>query len=209
MAQVTDYGTLKTYLSTTSHYGTLTSEIPGFIQSAETMIAQKVRAQEMLATVTLQESDRDSGAVYNAPSDFLGAHSIANSDGWPLDQKSLKELKTFSLTGTNTLLYAVYGKKIEFRNSPATDSTFELIYFKKPAAFVSDSDTNDLIGAHPTLYQHAGLHWLHIHTQDLELASAHESAFDDLTDDINALAEEIVGAGGVKGHANFCSRSTM
>lgn len=211
MAQVTDYGTLKTWLSTTGHRSDLTADIPGFIQSAEGMIASKVRAIELVTTTTIVEADRVSGPIYNLPSDFLGYRAVTgtqSSQGYVLDAVSIAELYRYGLSGT-PVVFAVYDKLIEFRASPAVDTIFTLIYYAKPAAFVLDADTNSLLTSHPDLYQHSSIFWLHVHTQDLELAQAHESAFITAADDVNALAEEVRGAASVANQYNYSMGSTM
>lgn len=211
MAQITNYGELKTWVSNTGHRGDLTADIPGFIQSAESMIAEQVRAIEMVTTVALLEADRDAVAVYNLAADFLGAKAVTgtqSSVGYALKQVSIAELYRYALAG-DPVVYAVYDRQIEFRASPAVNAAFTLIYFKRPAAFVADGDTNSLLTNHPTLYQHASMFWFHVHTQDLELAAAHESAFGDAVDDVNALAEEVRGAASVADQQNFSCGATM
>jgi len=211
VAQVTDYGTLKAYLSTTGHRGDLAADLPGFIQSAETMIAQHVRAIEMVTTTPLIEADRSDGAVYNLSSDFLGARALTgtqSSVGYALKQVSIAELYRYSLSG-DPVVYAIYDRQLEFRASPALNAAFTLIFYQRPAAFVADIDTNSLLISHPTLYQHGALHWFHIHTQDVELATAHESAFMDAAVAVNALAEEVRGAASVANQQNFSCGATM
>ena len=211
MAQVSNHGELKTWLSTTGHRGDLTDEIPGFIQSAESMIAEHVRAIEMVKTAPLVEADRAAGAVYNLPSDFLGARAVTgtqSSVGYALKQVSLAELYRYSLSG-DPVVFAVYDRQIEFRAAPAVDAAFTLIYYARPAAFVADADTNSLLTNHVTLYEHSAIFWFHVHTQDLELATAHESAFMDAAQAVNSLAEEVRGAASVADQQNYCSGATM
>ncbi len=211
MALVTNYSTLKTWVSTTGHRGDLTADIPGFIQSAEGMIAAGVRAIEQVKTATLDEDDRDSGAVYNLPSDFLGARAVTgtkSSTGYALKQVAIAELYRYGLSGT-PVCFSIYNEQIEFRASPATDTAFTLIYFARLAAFSSDSDTNSLLTNHPDIYQHSAMHWFHVHTQDLELAVAHESAFVTAVNTVNALAEEVRGSASVANQYNYSCGSTM
>lgn len=211
MAQVTDYGTLKAWLANTGHRSDLTADIPGFIQSAESMIAEHVRAIEMVTTTPLVEADRDAGAVYNLSSDFLGARAVTgtiSSQGYTLTQVSIAELYRYGLSG-NPVVYAVYDRQLEFRASPALNAAFTVIFYKRPAAFVADTDTNLLLTNHPTLYQHASMHWFHVHTQDIELATAHESAFMDAAVAVTALAEEVRGAASIANQQNFSCGATM
>lgn len=211
MAQVTNYGELKTWVANTGHRGDLTSDIPGFIQDAEAMIATHVRAVEMVSTTPLVEADRDAVAVYNLSTDFLGARAVTgtqSSQSYTLKQISIAELYRYSLSG-NPVVYSIYDKQIEFRASPAVDAAFTIIYFKRLAAFSADGDTNTLLTNHPTLYQHAAMHWFHVHTQDVELATAHESAFIDAAAAVSALAEETRGAASVANQQNFNCGATM
>ena len=211
MAKVTDYGTLKTWLSTTGHRADLTADIPGFIQSAEGMIAAEVRALEFVTTATLGESDRSANAIYNLPSDFLGAKAVTGTQsgvGYALKQVSIGELYRYGLSGAS-VVFSIYDQLLEFRASPAVDASFTLIYFAKPAAFSADGDTNSLLTSHPDIYQHSSMFWFHVHTQDLELASAHETAFHTAVVAVNALAEEIRGAATVANQYNYSSVSTM
>jgi len=211
VAQVTNYGELKTWISSTGHRGDLTDDIPGFIQDAESMIATHVRSVEMVSTTPLVEADRDAGAVYNLSSDFLGAKAVTgtqSSVGYSLKQISIAELYRYGLSGT-PVVYAIYDQQIEFRAAPAADTEFTVIYFKRLAEFSADGDTNTLLTNHPTLYQHAAMHWFHVHTQDVELASAHESAFMDAAVAVSALAEEVRGSATVANQQNFNCGATM
>ena len=211
MAKISNYGELKTWLSNTGHRGDLTAELPGFIQSAESMIAAQVRAVEMVTTLAIVEADRSANAVYDLPSTFLGAKALTGTKSgidYALKQVSIAELYRYGLSGT-PVGYSIYGGQIEFRASPATDAEFTLIYFKRPAAFVADADTNLLLQRHPILYQHASMYWFHIHTQDLELSATHRDAFGFYVEEVNAQAEEIRGTGVVNPHANFHSGATM
>jgi hypothetical protein len=211
MAQVSNYGTLKTWLSSTSHRGDLTADIPGFIQSAESMIAEHVRSIEMVTTTPLVEADRSAGAVYNLPDNFLGARAVTgtrSSAGYALKQVSIAELYRYGTSG-DPVVFSVYDRQIEFRAAPAVDTEFEIIFYARPAAFSDDADTNTLLLNHVTLYQHSAMHWLHIHTQDVELASAHESAFMDTAAAVSALAEEVRGAASVANQQNYYSQGTM
>ncbi len=211
MAQVTDYGTLKAWLAATGHRADLTADIPGFIQSAEAMIATKIRAIELVKTAPLVEADRSALGVYNLPPDFLGARAVTGttaSQAYALKQVSIAELYRYGLSGT-PIVFAVYDNQIEFRASPAVDAAFTLIYYARPAALVADDDTNSLLTSHPDLYQHSAMFWFHVHTQDVELAEAHRSTFNDAVIDVNALAEEVRGSASVANQFNYCSRSAM
>ena len=127
---------------------------------------------------------------------------------YELKQVSLAELYRYGLSG-DPVVFAIYGSQIEFRASPSVDAAFTLVYYARPTAFVSDSDTNLLLTTHPVLYQHASMEWFHIHAMDYEPAEAHSNAFEDYVRDVNALSEEVRGTGVVNPQYNYHSASTM
>lgn len=167
------------------------SLLDSFVLEAEAMIAAKVRAMELVTTVTLDEDDRVTagGAVYSLPPDFLGPRALfrAGESEAPLIQRGLGEIRLFA-PSTGVFFYATYGFSVEFRGIPAEDSEFDLIYYARPAAMTDDDDEPLLLANHPGLYVHAGMHWYRIWSEDAELATAHHSAFDAMADDINKLA---------------------
>lgn len=204
---VTTYGELKTFLATFGRRSDLTAEIPDYVTAAQSMIATRVRALELVTSATLDETDRTSGAVYALPSNWLGARQVFSADG-ELKAVSLAELRRYVITAP-VFQYATYATSIEFRGSPPEDSEIELIYYARPAAFSADGDSNALLLAHPTLYIHAALHWLHLGTQDLELATAHKDLFESEAERVNELATRQIGSGSVAPRHNLTSRSAM
>lgn len=184
------YSELKTYLATISNRADLTADIPDFIASAEGMIARNVRAVEMVATATVDEADRDAGAVYSLPSDFLGARVLFGTymgAEYPVDMVSLAELRSYKAS-VPPYFACTYGFKLEFRGTPETDASYDLVYYQRPAAMSADADTSTLLVNHPDLYIHAGLYWLHVKTQDLELAKSHLELFNGTSNSVNMLA---------------------
>lgn len=205
---VTNYGELKSIVAQLGQRSDLTALIPQFIASAELMIAEKVRAPELLVSATLDETDRVSGGVYTLPSDYLGMRQVWRSDGCPIDPVSLNRLRTWPV-GAPAFKYATYGFSIEFRGAPSTDEEVSILYYARPAAFAADGDTNALLRNHHMLYVHAALSWLHTHTQDLELAQSHKSAFLAAVSDVNDLNTEQIGGAPTQSPVTLTSRSSM
>lgn len=204
---IANYGQLKTFLATFGIRTDLTAIIPDFVKSAESMIAQRVRALEMVTTAQLTDAQRVSGGVYTLPSNWLGARNVFSADG-EVKPAALYELRRYVVSAP-VFQYATYGLTMEFRGAPAVGATIDLIYFARPATFTNDSDTNTLLTNHQNLYIHAGLHWLHLHTQDLELANQHLQLFDQTAEGINSLEVAQRGSGSAAQSHNLTSRSTM
>lgn len=202
-----NYTDLQTFLASFVHrssHALTVADIPDFIQLGEGMIARDVRAIEMITSVTLAEIDRSSGAIYNLPTDFLGMRSLFGTyqgDAYQVKHKSMSELRSYA-TSAPPFFYTNYGLLLEFRGTPATDSEFDLIYFGRPVALATTA-TNSLLTNHPALYVHSSLHWLHLKTQDLELAKEHERLFIDQVSQVNALAARQRGNPQTAGAFNF------
>jgi hypothetical protein len=187
------YAELKALVANYAHRSDLDSFQDSFNLLAEARIARKVRATEMIQTVTMDESYRIDGATYGLPADFLGMRSLTtfiNGASYELNPMSFKELSRFDVTG-NPHSYTIYGRKIDFRGTPSPDTEFEMVYFARPAQLVDNTDTNTLLTNYPGLYLSANLAEVMTFTQDLELAQVYISQFQDAADSINALADEI------------------
>jgi hypothetical protein len=191
--------------------GDISTNLPSFILQAETAINKVVRSTDMITIVTLAESDRDSGSVYNLPTDYLGLRSItgtSNGQSYMLKSVSLTELNSYGTSGT-AQVYSIYANKIDFRGSPSVDATFQLIYYAKPAALVSGADTHTLLENHSDIYLSASLVAFHSFTQDLELQQAHDAAFRNKVIEINKLTDEIRGQITTAPSFNFDNGGTM
>lgn len=208
-----NYGQLKTFLGTFSNRTDTSAWIGDVVGMAENLIAQKVRATEMVTAVVIDEDDRSSGAVYTLPSNYLGTRSLYgtySSVEYPVNIVSLGELRTYKAS-VPPYFASTYGYSLEFRGTPDTDSAFDLLYYARPAAMSSDSDAPLLLTNHPNLYIHAGLHYVHLKTQDLELANSHKDLFEDAQMSVNALASEQRGGSRTQATANLMNynRSSM
>jgi hypothetical protein len=190
-----------------SHRSDLTARIPGFVDRAEAMIARKVRAIEMIDSVTLTDADRviADSPIYTLPSDFLEDRNVVTDD------RSLRKVSRDSLLSTNSSgLVQVYHMRsdpdaylMEFRAVPGTDAEIEVEYFARPAALTDDSDTNRLLAAHESVYLYAALFHLYTWTQDLELAQAAVDTFKDAADTLNELAGRFTGGTNEKPKQNL------
>lgn len=186
-----NYGQLKSLVANESHRGDLSAEIPGFIDRAEAMIARKLRAVEMLTSVTLTDADRIAAdsPIYTLPDGFLEERCVATSER-ELHKVGLATLLRYRQAGS-VLVYAMRGAsvtpRIEFRATPGAASEIAVEYFARPAALSDDADTNQLLELHESVYLHAALFALYSWSQDLELAQA---SFDTWLEAVETLNEQ-------------------
>ena len=189
------YAELRALIMDESHRADLTARVPGFVTRAEAMIARQLRAVEMIAQVTLTDSDRSAAEspIYDLPADFLEDRNvICSTETYP---QALRKVARDSLLRTNSvgtvqvfhLRSSALKYQIEFRANPSADAEIELEYFARPTALSGDDDTNRLLELHESVYLHAALFALYSWTQDLELAQA---ALDTWTNAVNTLNEQ-------------------
>jgi hypothetical protein len=191
---------------------TVGARIAAFIRRAEGMIAQYVRALEMIdESGTIVEGDRVNGGVYDLPADFLqrlAVFGILSGQGYQVTPVALSELRSRP-SSAPALWHAIYGRRIEFRGAPSTGEAFDLIYFARPAAMTADADERDLLTAHESLYINGALHWLYLDAHDSDLATVHKAGFMADAESINKLAKAAIAAGVVAMPYNFESGSAM
>jgi hypothetical protein len=171
-----NYGTLKTQILEDAHRPDLSTKVDDFIRQAEGEIYSRLRASEMIVRVNLTDADRvtaDEG-FYTLPTDYLEERSlfIEGTNGCMLESVSLAELRRVAGSAPVRHYSVISDSEVEFRGVPSTTDEIELIYFARPAAFSGDSDVNDVLTKHESIYLYAALSALYLYTQDLELAQA-------------------------------------
>lgn len=195
------FAELKAELAALCHRTDMTARIPQFVKRGESMIAARARTLENIKVDgQLVEGNRVAGGVYTLPADFLGLPKRgglkASSNPAPLELASLGYIRALSVS--NPVAFAcVFGRRIEFRGSPATNETVDMIYFQRPAALAADGDTNLILTNAESLYIHSALHWLHLEAQDLDMSGMHKQLFDDEVDRLNLVAERAMRSGAV------------
>lgn len=195
-----DYGTLKTAVLDNAHRPNLTTQVVEFIRKAEGLIRRELRAYEVAAT--LAEADRSSDGTYNLPSGLLEVRNLYNAAGVALEHKGLAELRTLSTT-SDVLWYALSVDQIEFRGVPGLNEEVQLVYLGWPAALSGDSDTNDLLALHESLYLDGALGYLYEWSQDTELADRAFQRFYDAIEKLNQQHGRRIGGTSAAGAYNF------
>ncbi len=208
-----NFGELKTFIQNFSKRSDtkVTDRLNDFVLLAEGTIARDVRSLELVTTVTVDEADRSSGAIYTLPTNFLGHRALTgtnNGQTYKLRHVGLEELNRYPTSGT-AQVFTTYGTNLEFRATPATDAAYTLIYYARPTALSADGDTNNLLTNHPNIYIKAAMAELYGFIEDAENAELHASAYVTDKDNLNALADESRGSGSIANGYEYDCGGTM
>jgi len=203
-----NYGTLRTRILADGHRPSLTAKAPDFVKFAEEEIAMRLRAAEMVTRASIGEAERIEEGVYSTPAGYLEERKIFRSDGCKLDKKDLGELREFPGSMDVFCFSPISDSEIEFRGVPATDATFDFVYFKRPTDFSADSDQNTLLTKYENLYIALALQALYLFTEDLELAAAQGQLALDTITTINEQGGRNLGGAATAGGYNFCQSGT-
>lgn len=192
-----NFGELKTAILADAHRGDLTAHVGRFVRLCEAMIATRLQASEMDATVTLDDTDRsgvDSG-LYTLPSGVLQVRRVMHGDT-TLEPVSVNTIRRRG-GSQSPFYYAVLGAtRLEVRGIPAADAELELDYWGRFVALSADGDTNVVLTNHEGIYMHGGLHYLRRHTEDWEMADAELAMFNNLVDALNEQSSRKIGNAG-------------
>jgi hypothetical protein len=190
-----NYGELKQAILDDTHRADLSTHVERFVRQAEGMLRRQLTGYELSTTIT--DTDRVADGLFSLPARVLIVRSIhlQGRQGDALHQVSPAAVRRLDATA-DVLQFCLYGSdQIEFRGVPGSSQVFDIRYFGTPAPFASDSDENDLLTDHESLYMAAGKFFLYQHTQDRELAKDEIDIFTSIVDDLNeATARKISGA---------------
>lgn len=190
-----NYGDLKQALLDDTHRADLSSFAERFVRETEGLIRRQLKGYILSTTIT--SADQVSDGLYNLPARTLDIRSLhlQGRQGDSLQRVAPGAIRRLSSTA-DVLYYCQYGNgTIEFRGIPGASDVFDLVYFGTPAPFASDSDENDLLTDHESLYLNGAKFFLYLHTQDRELANDSLQIFNSITETLNEqLARKISGA---------------
>ena len=203
-----NYGELKTAILDDTHRADLSPHVERFIRQCEGMIRRDLVAY--LINATLTDSDRVADGLFNVPGRLLQVRDIKlqGRQGDGLVRVSPGQIRRLDTTA-DVVQYAQNGDStIEFRGVPGTADIFDLLYYGTPAPFASDSDVNDLLTDHETLYMAGSKVFLYLHTQDKELAADEGNIFDSVVEDLNEQIARQIGGAVVAPSYNFAGGSS-
>tara|TARA_R110000765_G_scaffold39793_1_gene86245 strand:+ start:980 stop:1570 length:591 start_codon:yes stop_codon:yes gene_type:complete len=180
-----NYGELKSVVAEYIHRSDLTAMMPTFVEMAHARIMRDVRVPGMLEDSTLTVGS----APVALPAGFLDMRELSNTG--PVRRYNLKSVGRAQLneytaaTGGLPIAYSIIGNKVEIQ--PAADATLRIIYFKRFAMFVDDTDTNSILELNPYLYIYSVLIEANSYIQDTEQRA---KAVDFYTTEYQALNAE-------------------
>lgn len=179
MAGIANYGDLKADLAAYGQRTDLTARIPGFLKIAQNQVNIDLRIPEMIKTATLTVTTV--GDEFALPDDYLATRQLtgARGDGsiGPLESKGIDEIFGFGTSGT-PMAYTVWNNEILIRPTPAENAVFTLIYWARPAEFILDADTSDILTRYSQVFLYAGLVELHTFVQSYEEATLAAQRYD-------------------------------
>lgn len=184
---ISTFADIKAQIATLSNRANLTSQIPTFVQLAETRIAYgsregaftceplRIRAMEASADVTIATQ------TAALPTGYLQSRRLyINTD--PIDELGYIVPDLFwrtyiSSTTGKPRRFTVEGENLVFGPSPDSSYTGKILYYKKFTALSADADTNWLLTNAPSVYLHGSLMELYRFTRNMEKALDEHSAF--------------------------------
>ncbi len=190
-----NYGELKQAILDDTHRADLSSHVERFIRQCEGLIRRDLSGYLVGATMT--DSDRAGDGVYTLPARVLELRTVRlqGRQGDSIARVAIDQIHRLDST-TDVVQYAELGNgEIEFRGVPTASDVFDILYYGTPVAFSGDSDENELLTDHETLYMAGSKFFLYLHTQDMELAGAELDIFNGVIDTLNEqIARKIGGA---------------
>jgi len=202
-----NYGELKTAILDDAHRSDLSTHVERFIRQAEGLIRRDLKAYTLRTTLT--DANRVSGGVFTLPDYLLMLRQIIpqGRQGDQLQKVSPAAIRRLATTA-DVVQYAINGDgTIEFRGVPGAADVFDLTYYGTPEPFASDTDENDLLTDHETLYMAGGKFFLYLHTQDRELAGDEMEIFNGVIKTLNEQMSRKVGGANVAPTYNFAGGS--
>lgn len=198
-----NYTTLQAWILARAVRPELTVEVVTFIRECEAMIRRKVDALEL--RVTLDESDRSSGGIYNLSGQVREVRAVFATDlggqTYLLENVGIAGIRQLR-SDADVHHYALVGQTIEFRGVPATDAELELVVLGWPDPLATTA-TNELLTNHEDLYTFGSLYQLYDWSQDLELAANALDRFTRAAEDLNKAVRRRIGGGSVLPFYNF------
>ena len=206
-----NYGTLKTQRLNDTHRADLSGEVADFVRYAEGLISRELRSSEMITRVDLTDADRvtvDEG-FYTLPADYLEERQFfivgTNVGDIALESVSLAELRRVSGSAPVRHYAVISDREVEFRGVPSTANTIELIYYARPTALANDTDDNDILVRHESIYLDGAKAALYEFSQDIELAERHAQRALDAIEQLNQQAGRLTGGARTQGY--YCLSS--
>ena len=203
-----NYGELKQAILDDTHRGDLVAHVERFVRQCEGMLRRDLVAYLLRSTLT--DADRVTAGYYTLPARVVQIRhlSLQGRQGDGLQRVAPGQVRRLD-SAAPVVQYAQNGDgSIEFRGVPSTDDVFDILYYGTPTPFVSDTDENELLTDHETLYMSGGKFYLYLHTQDRELANDELDIFNGVLNTLNEQVARKIGGASIAPSYNFSGGSS-
>ena len=173
-----DFDGLKTRIATRLNRSDLTSEIPGFIASAEDVMNAVLRrdpVRPMMATATSNVSS-DSFALPADCIDIIQINASDSTESWELVRVSPRDNLDWqaeralpygeAYDNSRPKIYRVVGDTAYLPFAPTEGFTATLDYYQEIPALASDNTSNWMLANHAIVYEHGALAAAYAHLRD-------------------------------------------
>lgn len=185
-----------------------TDNVPRYIREAEGALRRMLTAYTL--SYTFDDTDRGSDStsgIYLLPGTVREIRQVYSPDRVALQKVSLAAIPPQG-GGQSVRCYAPLGNRIQLYGIPAEGAEFDMEYFGLPPALVDDSDTNELLTDHESLYIEGASYHLYKVVEDFEMADRSWSAFSNIIENLNDSMAKLLGGMNTSGGYNFRSRSS-
>mgnify|MGYP000152367054 FL=1 len=162
-----------------SHRDDLGVKMPDFILLAENAMYSNevevltVRSMESISTALT------AGQYLALPEDFESARSIrlvTGDNGGELRFQAPEQM--FKRVGTGRPnFFTVVGNELQFDRVPDSDYTIEIQYYRKAASLNDNTQTNEVLTKHPSIYLYGALAQVYFFSQDEQQALKYTQLF--------------------------------
>jgi hypothetical protein len=162
-----------------SHRDDLGIKMPDFILLAENAMYSNevevltVRSMESISTALT------AGQYLALPEDFESARSIrlvTGDNGGELRFQAPEQM--FKRVGTGRPnFFTVVGNELQFDRVPDSDYTIEIQYYRKAASLNDNTQTNEVLTKHPSIYLYGALAQVYFFSQDEQQALKYTQLF--------------------------------
>jgi hypothetical protein len=205
-----NYGELKQAILDDTHCPELSTKVAQFVRECEGMIRRDLTGYILRTTITDTDRVTAGEGIYNLPDRSLIIRDLKlqGRQGDDIDRVAPGHIRRLD-TSADVLQYCEHGDgTIEFRGVPGTAEVFDLLYFGTPAPFSADTDENDLLTDHESLYMSGSKVFLYMYTQDRELMQDQATLFNSIVDDLNQQVARKIGGASIAPSYNFAGGSS-
>lgn len=205
-----NYGDLKTAILADTHRPDLSAHVERFVRQCEGLIRRDLKAYLLHETITDSDRVYAGGGLYNIPARCLEIRQVTlqGRQGDALQRVAPGVIERLDTTAPVVQYVELGNNTIDFQGVPGSNDIFDILYYGTPAPFASDSDENDLLTDHETLYMAGSKFYLYLHTQDRELASDELDIYNGVIDTLNEQIARKIGGANVAPSYNFAGGSS-